>query len=88
MLLVSADFYDPAFIHDVELPRLLAASAAGGCTVIPLPVSASRFPSDPALSRYQAATRNGQILAGLPAGEQEQVLADLAATIEEEIRRS
>lgn len=87
VLLVSADFYDSVFIRDVELPSLLAASVAGGCKVIPLAVSPSRFPSDPALSRYQAATRDGQTLAAMPLAEQEQVLADLAAVIEEEIHR-
>jgi hypothetical protein len=86
VLRVSADFYDSAFIHDVELPRLLAASAVGGCTVIPLPVSPSRFPTDPALSRFQAATSDSRTLAALPLEEQEQVLADLASAIEEEIR--
>ena len=64
VLLVSADFYDSAFIHEIELPSLLAASAAGGCKVIPLPVSPSRFPSDPGPvplpSGYPARTNTGR----------------------------
>ena len=87
VLLVSADFYNSSFIRDVELPRLLAAASAGGCKVIPLPVSASRFQSDPSLFRFQAATRNGRTLAAMSAEEAEQALASLAAVIEDEIHR-
>ena len=54
---------------------------------MPLLVSASRFPSDPALSRFQAAARDGRTLAAMTAEEAEQVLAYLAAAIEDEIRR-
>lgn len=87
VLLVSADFYNSAFIGDVELPSLLAAAEIAGCKVIPLLVSASRFLSDPALSRYQAVNRDGRTLAAMTIEEAEQVLANLAATIEDEIRR-
>jgi hypothetical protein len=87
VLLVSADFYNSAFIRDVELPSLLAATEDGGCTVIPLLVSASRFSSDPALSRFQAATRSIRTLGAMTPEEAEQVLADLAAAIEDEIRQ-
>ena len=86
VLLVSADFYNSVFIRDVELPGLLAASEAGGCKVIPLLVSASRFLSDPALSRFQAVPRDGRTLAAMTAEDAEQVLADLAAAIEDQIR--
>ena len=84
VLLVSADFYNSAFIREVELPRLLAASSTGGCKVIPVLVSASRFESDADLSRFQAATRNGKTLAAMTAEEAEQALASLAAAIEDE----
>jgi hypothetical protein len=87
VLLVSADFYNSVFIRDVELPGLLAASGAGGCKVMPLLVSASRFPTDPVLSRFQAAGRDGRTLAAMTAEEAEQELTDLAAAIEDEIRR-
>jgi hypothetical protein len=87
VLLVSADFYNSVFIRDIELPGLLAASVSGGCKVIPLLVSASRFHSDPALSRFQAATRDGRTLAAMTAEQAEQVLADLAAALEDEISR-
>jgi hypothetical protein len=83
VLLVSADFYNSAFIREVELPRLLAASSTGGCKVIPVLVSASRFQSDPSLSRFQAAARNGRTLAAMTPEEAEQTLASLAAEIEE-----
>ena len=85
VLLVSADFYNSAFIREVEVPRLLAASSADGCKVIPVLVSASRFQSDPSLSRFQAATRNGRTLAAMTAEEAEQALASLAVIIEDEI---
>jgi hypothetical protein len=85
VLLVSADFYNSPFIREVEMPRLLAASSAGGCKVIPIPVSASRFHSDPSLSRFQAATQYGRTLAAMTAEEAEQALASLAAVIEDEI---
>jgi hypothetical protein len=87
VLLVSADFYNSAFIRDVELPALLAAAAMGGCKVMPLLVSASRFLSDPALSRFQAANRDGRTLDDMTPAKAEQVLARLAAAIESEIRR-
>jgi hypothetical protein len=87
VLLVSADFYNSVFIRDVELPALLAAADTGGCKVMPLLVSASRFLSDPTLSRFQAANRDSRTLAAMTAEEAEEVLADLAATIEDRIRR-
>ena len=86
VLLVSADFYNSVFIREVELPGLLAASDAGGCKVVPLLVSASKFPSDPALSRFQTATRDSRTLAAMTAEEAEQALANIAAAIEDEIR--
>lgn len=87
VLLVSGDFYNSAFIRDVELPSLLAAADTGGCKVIPLLVSASKFPTDPALSRFQTANRDSRTLAAMTTEEAEQVLAGLAAAIEDEIRR-
>jgi TIR domain len=87
VLLVSSDFYNSAFIRDVELPNLLAAADTGGCKVTPLLISASRFLSDPVLSQFQTANPDGRTLAAMNAEAAEQVLADLAATIEEEIRR-
>jgi TIR domain-containing protein len=87
VLLVSSDFYNSAFIRDVELPNLLAAADLGGCKVVPLLISASRFPSDPVLSQFQAANRDGRTLAAMTAEDAEQVLAELTAAIEEEIRR-
>ena len=87
VLLVSADFYNSVFIRDVELPSLLSAADTGGCKVIPLLVSASRFLSDPGLSRFQAANQDGRTLAAMTTEEAEQVLAGLAAAIEDEIRR-
>jgi TIR domain len=85
--LVSADFYNSDFIRDVELRDLLEASDVGGCKIMPLLVSASRFHTDPALSRFQAVPRDGRTLAAMTTEEAEQVLADLAAAIEDEIRR-
>jgi hypothetical protein len=87
VLLVSADFYNSAFIRDLELPNLLAVADRAGCKVIPLLVSASRFISDPSLSRFRAANRDGQTLAAMTAENAEQLLADLASTIEDEVRR-
>jgi hypothetical protein len=54
---------------------------------MPLLISASRFLSDPDLSRFQAANRDSRTLAAMTADAAEQVLADLAAAIEDEIRR-
>ena len=85
--LVSADFYNSTFIRDVELPALLAAADTGGCKVMPLLVTASRFSADPALARFQAVNRDGRTLAAMTEEQAEQVLADLAASIEDEIRR-
>jgi TIR domain len=85
VLLVSADFYNSVFIRDVELPTLLESTDADGCKVIPLLVSASRFYTDPVLSRFQAAAGNGRTLAAMTQEDAEQVLADLATAIENEI---
>jgi hypothetical protein len=52
---------------------------------MPLLISASRFHSDPVLSQFQAANRDGRTLAAMTAEDAEQVLADLTAAIEEEI---
>jgi hypothetical protein len=87
VLLVSVDSHNSAFLRDVELPALLAAADTGGRKVMPLLVSASKFLSDPALSRFQAANRDGRTLAAMTPEEVEQVLARLAAAIEDEIRR-
>jgi hypothetical protein len=54
--------------------------------VIPLLVSASRFFNDPALSRFQAIPRNRKTLQAMDKEQAQQVLADLAAAIEDEIR--
>jgi uncharacterized protein YjbI with pentapeptide repeats len=82
VLLISANFLASDFISSEELPRLLAAAEAGGATILPVIVSASRFADTPALSRFQAVNAPNHPLNGLNRAAQERVLVAVSAAVE------
>lgn len=82
VLLISADFLASDFISSEELPRLLTAAEAGGATILPVIVSASRFADTPALSRFQAVNAPNRPLNGLGKAARERVLVAVAAAVE------
>jgi TIR domain-containing protein/pentapeptide repeat protein len=83
VLLISANFLASDFISSEELPRLLAAAEAGGATILPVIVSASRFADTPALSRFQAVNAPNHPLNGLGKAAQERVLVAVSAAVEQ-----
>jgi hypothetical protein len=88
VLLISADFLASDFIMDQELPRLLAAAASKGTTIMPVIVTPSLFESMPSLSRFQAANPPSRPLSAMRASDRDKVLADLAAEIYRVVSRS
>lgn len=82
ILLVSADFLASDFIHDDELPHLLAAEEEEGLVVMPVILSPSRFRRMPSLSRFQSVNSPEQPLSGLSQAEQDAVWDRLAQEIE------
>jgi hypothetical protein len=83
VLLISADFLASDFIRSEELPRLLAAAEAGGATILPVIVSASRFADTPALSRFQAVNAPERPLDGLGKAARERVLVAVSSAVEQ-----
>jgi HEAT repeat protein len=82
VLLISADFLASDFISSEELPRLLAAAEAGGATILPVIVSASRFADIPALCRFQAVNAPNRPLNTLGKAAREEVLVAVSAAVE------
>ncbi|MDX1655982.1 MAG: toll/interleukin-1 receptor domain-containing protein [Candidatus Competibacteraceae bacterium] len=83
VLLISADFLASDFIHEVELPRLLAGAEGEGTVILPLILSPCLFRQMPELARFQAVNSPDRPLSDLSRGKQEAVLVDLARRIGE-----
>jgi WD40 repeat protein len=78
--LVSANFLASDFIHDEELPALLAGVDAGKITLVPIPISASGY-KETALARFQFAHPPENPLDGLPENERNAALVKIAEQI-------
>jgi pimeloyl-ACP methyl ester carboxylesterase len=87
VLLISADFLASDFIHDNELPPLLAAAEHDGAKIIPVIVSPSRFDETPTLSQFQAVNPSSKPLNGMTKKDQEKFWVKLANEIEAILKR-
>lgn len=83
ILIISADFMASDFIATSELPPLLKSAQEDGVIVLPLIVSPSRFMRNNELSSFQAANNPAMPLNTLSRAEQEQILDELSARLEE-----
>lgn len=85
VLLVSVHFLASDFVMTEELPRLLAAAADRGTTIMPVIVTPSLFEAMPSLSRYQAVNPPSRPLCVMRPAQWQQVLSDLAYEIRRHI---
>jgi TIR domain len=88
ILLISPYFMASDFIADVELPALLEAAQTKGTIIMPLIISASRFPQMPDLARYQSVNPPDLPLSAMRRADQDDVLNRLAQAVELRIRPS
>lgn len=83
VLLISADFLASDFIVDNELPPLLENASAGGTTILPVILKASRFEREESLSKFQAINSPQAPVSALSENEQESFWNKLAERVEE-----
>lgn len=86
ILLVSADFLASDFIVNNELPPLLENAERKGTTIIPVIIQPCRYTRDDSLRHLQAINDPNSPLMGLSSVDQEQLLDDIAATVEQAMR--
>jgi hypothetical protein len=79
ILVVSADFFASKFIHEVELPALLARAQDEGATILPLLVGPCNY-KDSVLAGFQRV--NDLPLMDLSRAEREKVYERLAGVVE------
>ena len=60
LILVSADYYDSAYIHEVEIKYALARHEKGEAKVLPIIVRPVDFSDDPIISRLQVLPTDGR----------------------------
>ena len=82
VLLISADFLASDFIHENELPPLLAAAEHDGAVIIPVVVSVCRFAETPFLSHYQSVNPPSKPLSGMNKNDREKLWDKVAKEIE------
>jgi len=82
VLLISADFLASDFVADNELPLLLEKAESEGTLIIPVILSACRFPRDARLSKFAAINGPSTPLAELPVVEQEKIYDRICQRIE------
>jgi hypothetical protein len=86
ILLVSADFLASDFIVNNELPPLLESAERKGTVIIPVIVQPCRYTRDDSLRHLQAINDPARPLMSLSSVDQEQLLDDVAATVEQAMR--
>ena len=85
ILLISADFLASDFIVDSEIPLLLEKAKKQGARIVPIILKPSRFTRDENLSRFHAINDPAYPLVILSEGEQEAVLDQVAALVEDSL---
>lgn len=80
ILLVSADFLASDFIHQNELPPLLAAAKQRGVTILPVILGYSSF-HDTELEQYQTVNPPSKPLSGMSLPEREKVWMQVAELV-------
>jgi internalin A len=86
ILLVSPDFLASEFIHENELPPLLAEAARGGLVILWMPIHFSNYKLTP-IKDYQAAWDPSRPLASLTIPKLNQALVSISETIAEAMGR-
>lgn len=86
ILLISADFLASDFIVDNELPPLLENAERRGTAILPVIVKPCRYTRDGSLRHLQAINDPNKPLMSLSPIDQEQVLDDIAATVEKRMQ--
>jgi hypothetical protein len=86
ILLVSPDFLASEFIHENELPPLLAEAARGGLVILWMPIHFSNYNLTP-IKDYQAAWDPSRPLASLTIPKLNQALVSISETIAEAMGR-
>jgi hypothetical protein len=86
VLLVSAGFLASEFIHNHELPQLLAAASTGGTTIVWVPVAQCMWEESP-ISVYQAAWPPERPLNSLSEAEIDDALKKIAQSIKAVVQR-
>jgi hypothetical protein len=84
VLLISADFLASGFIHDDELPSLLAAAEGEGVRILPVIIGDSLY-ADSSLGRFQAVNSPDQPLEGLSKAKWSPVLVKVAKAVQEAV---
>jgi hypothetical protein len=83
ILLLSADFFGSDFIHNDELPSLLAAEEEDGLVILPLLIKPCGFSKDSRLSHIQAVNPDLKPLIGMGANSREALFVKLTERVEQ-----
>ena len=86
ILLVSPDFLASKFIHENELPPLLAEAELGGLVILWIPIHFSNYKLTK-INDYQAVWEPSQPLASLSKSKLNQALVFISETIAEAMER-
>ena len=86
ILLVSPDFLASKFIHENELPPLLAEAELGGLVILWIPIHFSNYKLTK-INDYQAAWDPSKPLANLSQAKLNQALVTITETIAEAMNR-
>lgn len=86
ILLVSPDFLASKFIHENELPPLLAEAELGGLLILWIPIHFSNYKLTK-FNNYQAAWDPSKPLANLSQAKLNQALVSISETIAEAMER-
>ena len=86
ILLVSPDFLASKFIHENELPPLLAEAELGGLVILWIPIHFSNYKLTK-INDYQAVWEPSQPLASLSKSKLNQALVSISETIAEAMGR-
>jgi hypothetical protein len=88
LLLLSADFLASEFIHQYELPTLLAHAETTGTRILPLIVNPCRYQRHPLLGSLQSLNDPHRPLSTLAPHEQEAALDSVASVLESLLSRA
>jgi hypothetical protein len=80
VLLVSPEFIASDFIHENELPPLLAAAKSDELTILWVPISYSSYTETP-IAEYQAASDPSQPLKSMTPAEQDRIWVEICAKL-------
>jgi hypothetical protein len=87
VLLVSPDFLNSDFIHDMELGPLLKKAKQGGAKILWIPVRSSAYKQTP-LKNYQAIIDPEKPLAAMTKAKRDHAWVEICETIEKKLHRT